>query len=236
MKIKLDKKPKNPIIIQGFPGFGLIGTITTEFLIEHLNASQIGDFFYDELPATLAIHEEKLINPMAVFYDKKNNIVILHTILNTGGAEWKIAEEIVELANDLEAKEIISLEGVSSPIAKSEESRVFFYTKDNETKEKLKSFGLAPLKEGIIMGVTASTLLRNKVPITCFFAETHSQLPDSKAAAKLIEHLDKYLGLEIDYKPLLKQAEEFEGKLKKIMQQTETASKERDKKALSYLG
>jgi uncharacterized protein len=236
MKINLEKKPKNPIVIQGFPGFGLIGTITTEFLIEHLNAVQIGNFTYDELPATLAIHEEKLVNPMAVFYDKKNNIVIMHTILNTIGAEWKLADEILDVAKELEAKEIINLEGVASPIAKSEESRIFFYTGDDETKKKLKSFDINPLKEGIIMGVTASTLLRSNIPVTCFFAETHSQLPDSKAAAKLIEVLDKYLGLEVDYQPLLKQAQEFESKLKKIMQQTETASKERDKKALSYLG
>ena len=236
MKIKLEKKPKNPIIIQGFPGFGLIGTITTEFLIEHLNAVQIGNFEYDELPATLAIHEEKLVNPMAVFYDKKNNIVILHTILNTAGAEWKLAEEILDMAKELEAKEIINLEGVSSPIMKTEESRIFFYTGDNKTKEKLKSFKLEPLKESIIMGVTAPILLRSKIPVTCLFAETHSQLPDSKASAKLIEAIDKYLELDVDYKPLLKQAQEFEDKLKKIMQQTETASKERDKKTLSYLG
>jgi len=236
MKIKLEKKPKNPIVIQGFPGFGLIGTITTEFLIEHLNAVQIGAFIYDELPATLAIHDEKLINPMTVFYDKKNNIVIMHTILNTVGAEWKIAEEIVELAKSLDAKEIINLEGVSSPMANTEESRTFFYTGDEEIKEKLKSFGLEPLKESIIMGVTASTLLRSDIPVTCFFAETHSQLPDSKGAAKLIEALDKYLKLDVDYQPLIKQAHEFEEKLKKIMQQTESASKERDKKALSYLG
>jgi len=31
MKIILDKKPKNPIIIEGFPGFGLVSTIACEF-------------------------------------------------------------------------------------------------------------------------------------------------------------------------------------------------------------
>ena len=41
MELKLDKKPKNPIIIEGFPGFGFVGTIATEFLIDHLNAKPI---------------------------------------------------------------------------------------------------------------------------------------------------------------------------------------------------
>ena len=42
--------------------------------------------------------------------------------------------------------------------------------------------------------------------------------------------------LDIDYKPLLKQAEEFEEKFKKIIEQTSAAGKERDKKTLSYVG
>ena len=42
MKIVLTEKPKNAILIEGFPGFGLVGTITTEFLIDHLKAKKIG--------------------------------------------------------------------------------------------------------------------------------------------------------------------------------------------------
>ncbi|MBW2989975.1 PAC2 family protein, partial [Candidatus Woesearchaeota archaeon] len=42
MQIKLWKKPKNPIIIEGFPGFGLVGTIASEFLIDHLKTELIG--------------------------------------------------------------------------------------------------------------------------------------------------------------------------------------------------
>jgi len=41
MNFELSKKPKNPIILEGFPGFGLVGTISTEYLIEHLNAERL---------------------------------------------------------------------------------------------------------------------------------------------------------------------------------------------------
>ena len=50
--------------------------------------------------------------------------------------------------------------------------------------------GIPKLNEGIIMGVTGAVLLRvEKTPISCLFAETHSNLPDSKAAAKIVEAL-----------------------------------------------
>ena len=71
---------------------------------------------------------------------------------------------------------------------------------------------------------------------TSFFAETHSQLPDSKAAAKIIEILDKYLGLEVDYKPLLDTAKKFEEKIKDIITQSQNVTAERDRKAMSYVG
>ena len=75
-----------------------------------------------------------------------------------------------------------------------------------------------------------------KVPVSCVFAETHTSLPDSKAAAKIIEVLDKYLGLKVDYKPLLLQAEKFEGKLRNLLTEGQKAQQISEKKKLSYVG
>ena len=87
------------------------------------------------------------------------------------------------------------------------------------------------------MGVTGAVLLRiEKIPISCLFAETHSNLPDSKAAAKIVEALDKYLGMDLDYKPLLEQAQKFEEKLKTILKKSQEAQEISDKKKLSYFG
>ena len=49
--------------------------------------------------------------------------------------------------------------------------------------------------------------------------------------------MNKYLNLSLDTKPLLKEAEIFEKKLKKIQEQTEVASQEQERsKRPSYLG
>ena len=229
MKIILKKNPKNPIIIEGFPSFGLVGTITTEFLLEHLKAELIGEFQYTELSPIAAIHKGKLVNPMAVWYVPSKNIVILHTILNVKGYEWEIAESIMDMAKKMNAKEMISLEGVATDDV-SDEIKVYYYG-----NKKLEECGALPVKESIIMGVSASLMIRHK-KLSCLFAAAHTQLPDSKAAAKLIEILDKYLGLKVDYHPLLKQAEEFENKIKTILKQSDKTLKDADKKSMSYLG
>ncbi len=229
VRIVLNKKPQKPTIIQGFPGFGLVGTIATEFLIEHLNAELIGEFFYDELPVTAVVHKGKLVKPMAIYYDSQHNIVILHTILNVKGFEWQIADRVVDMAKMLKAKEIICLEGVASPMA-DKNIKVFSYGIRN-----YKEVGADQINESIIVGVSAAMLLKYE-EVTCFFAETKTGLPDSKAAAKIIQVMDKYLGLKVDYEPLIKQAEEFETKLKTLMQQSNKVQEEKEKKDMSYLG
>ena len=236
MEVKLWKKPKNCTIIEGFPGFGLVGTIASEFLIEHLKTEQIGKVLFNDMPAMVAIHEKKIVEPLGIFYNQKYNVVILHAITAATHYEWAMAETIGKIASDLKAKEIISLEGVGSA-EDSVDSRVFHYTNNDKNAKLFEKAGIEALKEGIIIGVTGAILLRvEKLPVSCLFAETHSNLPDSKAAARIVEALDKYLGMELDYKPLLEQAQKFEEKLKTILQKSQEAQEVSDKKKLSYLG
>jgi uncharacterized protein len=235
MEIKLKKKLVNPIVIEGFPGFGLVGTIATEFLMEHLCTELVGRFWFDDLPATIAIHGGKVINPVGVSYCKKHNLLIVHSISGASGIEWKAADLVLGIAKEVKAREIISLEGVGSP-GETDKTNIFYYTNNKKSQEKLDKLKIESLKEGIIMGVTSALMVKSDMPTTCLFAETHSALPDSKAAAKIIETLDKYLGLKVDYKPLLEQAEKFEEKLKGLLQKSQMAAAEQEKKQLSYVG
>ena len=234
-RLVLKKRPKGVTIIEGFPGIGLVGTITTEFLMEHLNTEKIGSVMIDDVPAIVAVHSNKVIEPISIHYNKKYNIVIVHAITLGKGGGWDIAEVIQQLASELNAKEIISIEGVGTMKPTGEASAVFYYS--TVGKQSLNKIA-QPLKEGIIVGVTGALLARRedyKVPITAFFAETPSNMPDSKGSANVIKALDMYLGLNVDPKPLLKQAQQFEEKLKQIMT---TAKKTTDlqKRQPSYFG
>lgn len=235
ISLQLNKKPLNPIIVNGFPGFGMVGTIAAEFLIEHLKTEKIGKIVFDDAPALVAIHQGKVIEPFGVFYNQKYNLVVIHALTAPQNSEWKFADIIIEVAKQLKAKEIIGIEGVGSSSDK-DASKVFYHTNTPAKEKDFKKMGLEQLGEGIIMGITSALLIKSDMPISCIFAETHSNLPDSKAAAKIIETLDAYLDLEVDFKPLLAMAEKFEEKLKNIMQQSKIASEERDKKTMSYVG
>jgi uncharacterized protein len=220
MKIHLHEKPQNVRLVLGFPGFGLVGTIATKFLIEHLEVKRIGEIESDKLLPLAAVHKNKLIGPLDLFYNKKYNMVILQTLSELAGMEWNMAETVDELARGLKAKEIVILEGLPSNKAKGT-MKTYFYSDNNPKMGK--ELGLPFLEEGIMMGVTASVMLRvENLPVSSILAESPSKLPDSEAAANAIKTLDKYWNLEIDYKPLMKQAKNFEAMLGELTTKMKT--------------
>ncbi len=236
MKLVLSKKPKGVTIIEGFPGFGLIGTIGTEFLMDHLETEKIGTIELDEIPAMIAIHQNKVIEPISIHYNKEYNLVFIHAINIGKNLGWKLADAVIELCGLLNAREVISLEGVGSPNPAA--SRVFYYSSGDAKKISAKLNGYAtPLMEGIVVGVTGALLSKtSSVPIVALFAEAQDNMPDSKAAANVIQALDAYLGLKVDPRPLLKQAQEFEKKLKGISEKSRQAEELQESKHPSYVG
>lgn len=235
MTLELNKKPQGVTIIHGFPGFGLVGTITTEFLIRHLDCELIGRKWFEELPAAIAIHNKEIVQPVGIYYNEEYNLVIVHSITGGPGIEWKIADFLIELSDELETKEFIALEGVGT-IEEKEIPDIFYYTVDEKQQKKLDGLEIKPLKEGVIMGVTSALMLKSDKELTAYFVETHSNFPDSKAAAELIKLLDKVLDLKVDPEPLYESAEKFEKNFNKIIEQSQVAKKQIGKKQMNYVG
>jgi predicted ATP-grasp superfamily ATP-dependent carboligase len=142
---------------------------------------------------------------------------------------------VLALCRQLEAKELISIEGIGSS-APAGEPKSYYYSTDPKIAKKMDGLGYECIGEAIIVGVTAALLQKQVPPMACIFAETKSNLPDSRAAANVVKMLDKYLGLKVDYGPLLKQAEEFEKRLKVLLERVAKAKEEKEEKSAPYIG
>lgn len=219
MNIQLSEKPHGVTIIQGFPGFGMVGSIATEFLIQHSAFKQIGSIIFDEVRPLVAIHGGKLVPPAGIYYCEAAKLVVLSFMVKGKDHEWKFADAIQELANTFSAKEIITIEGVTG----LDEKHPVTYYSTEEVKHPLSEKGYEIMQESVIMGVSAALLVQDGRPITAIFANSNPQIPDSNAAAEVIKALDAYLDLDIDYEPLHAQAAEFEDKLKTMFAQSDQA-------------
>jgi uncharacterized protein len=227
MHIDLTSRPNAPTLIVGFPGVGLVGPIVTEFLLDHMKTEQIGRFLYDELPPMVPIHNGKLVHPMSLHYSAKHNTLIVYTILNLKKYEWHVAQTIAQLAKDVNAKEILCIDGAN---AMGEAQAIYSFGSD-----RMITLGAQPMAESVIIGV-AGALLLSAQNVHCLFATTQLEMPDSKAAAEIVKFLDKYMDLGVDYQPLLEQAQQFEEKLKSVMNQSQKLMSEKERKDLDYLG
>jgi predicted ATP-grasp superfamily ATP-dependent carboligase len=184
-----------------------------------------------------AVHGSKVVEPISIHYNKKYGLVVVHAISIGKGMGWDMADVIQDLAKQLNAKEVISIEGVGSMQQNVGDSKVYYYTSKQKNGAALDKVAL-PLKEGIVVGVTGALMARGSnstLPYTALFAETQSNLPDSKSSAAIIRALDKYLNLDVDPGPLLKQAQQFEGKLKGLLVQAKKTEELQNDKA-DYFG
>jgi len=212
-----------------------VGSIVTQYLIDTLKMEKIGNIYSDELPSIVAFHNNTTFEPISIFYNKHYNLIVIHSLTNVQGIEWKYARTVHEIASKIGAKEIISVDGI---ITNKKNSNIIFKTTSKEKIELLKKSGGSELNEGVLVGVIASMIVLSmhnpKIPHTAIFSEIKSLFPDSKAAAEIIKFIDSYLGLSIDYEGLIKQAEEFENKLKRILESAREKQRTKEEKNLSY--
>ncbi|HII84555.1 MAG TPA: proteasome assembly chaperone family protein, partial [Methanobacterium subterraneum] len=74
---------------------------------------------------------------------------------------------------------------------------------------------------GNINGLSGTLLTRSiasDIPASCLFAEVLNQYPDPRAAASVVDVLNRMVNIEVNSEPLLKEAEEIESRLKELAQ------------------
>jgi uncharacterized protein len=91
-------------------------------------------------------------------------------------------------------------------------------------REELRKNGVNEFTEGVITGVAGVLLNEGKrrdFNVATLLAEAHPDYPDARAAARVMELINKFLlHIDLDVKPLYQEAERIETQLKSIHKQT----------------
>src|SRR3989454_12261040 len=106
--------------------------------------------------------------------------------------------------------------------------------------EMIRKNAVAMFEEGVITGVAGVLLNEGRkrdFDVMTLLSEAHPDYPDARAAARVIETIDKLLlHTELDAKPLYEEAERIELQLKSIQHQTEGLKKPAAKERPSMYG
>jgi len=223
---------KSPLIIAGFVGAGLVGSIAVDQIITQLKMEEVAYVKSKHLPPVAIFVEEKLRHPFRIHASKKDNIcvVICEIPLKEEGL-YSISSALLDWAEKQGTKEILVLEGIPVPGLPTER-RPFCVTELGKC-DHFKDRGINLLRKGIIYGIAGAILsecLTRKIEGTAILTPAMATIPDPEGAAVLIEALNRSHGLKIDTSELIAGANEIREKLREIAENYEkTASVEPEK-------
>jgi uncharacterized protein len=226
VQVVLEREPtiKNPVLIEGFPGIGLVGNIASQYIVHELNMTYIGAMNSKFFPP-LAVLLGGVVNmPVRIYEEAKKGVVVLTADIPIHPlASYDIGKEIVSWAESINIKEMVCLAGIT---VMGDQHRVFGAVSQKDMLEKIKD-RTEIFELGTITGITGSIMnecrIRN-LPALCLLGETTSAEPDPRAAIASIETLNKIYDLGVSTKKLEEQAEQIEQQMSQLAQQMKAAT------------
>lgn len=206
---------ENAIILEGSPELGLIGNILGWLLVEQLEMKQIGFVDSKDFPPLAVLYNGVALHPFRI-YSAGNIVLFLSDFIIPPNVAYDMANGIVSWAEKNKAQEIITFNSV---VVREKTGQVAAAANTPETVKEFTDKGVPIMPFGNINGLSGTLMTRSMIrgiKASCLFAEVLNQYPDPRAAATMVDTLNKKLDLKIDPEPLLKEAEEIESRLKEL--------------------
>ncbi|MFA5108560.1 MAG: PAC2 family protein [Candidatus Micrarchaeia archaeon] len=210
---------KKPILIEGFPGMGLVGTISASYLVDKLNMDFIGYITSDRFPPLAAIHKHQPMYPARLYASKKHNlIVLLSEFIVPIRAVYELSDAIYDFAKKKKVSQIISLGAI---VQKGDDRKIFAVASIPSLQKKFDDDPRIQLVgEGVTTGVTGVLLARgalDKFPVVSFLAQANADYMDPMASVTVLETLKDYVGIRVDTSSLKDEAHDVEAKMKDML-------------------
>jgi len=205
---------KKPIIVEGFPGIGMVGTISASYLAEKLDMKLIGYLASNLFPPIAAIHEYKPVSPARIYASEKLNIIVLFSeFVIPSEIVFPLSEKIIEWAKKKNAAAIYSLAGIA---AENPVEKIYGIASTPAMGETLKTKGIELIREGATQGVSGVLIAEcasQQFPAANLMIQTNEPL-DPKGSARLIAKLSELIGVKIETRALVTEGEKVEARMR----------------------
>ena len=237
----------NPILIEGFPGLGLVGKIAIRYLIKRLGAKRFAYLYSPHFPYFVLVNKKGDVRLLrGTFYYWKNPSGANDLVLFTGDSQsqtvegqYEIADRMLDFAQKHNVKTIITIGGYR--VEAKEKPKAYAAATNQPLLDRALQAGAAVSTSGSPIVGTAGLILGlarfKHIEALCLLGETRGYLPDPMAARSVLEVLKATFNFDIDLEGLneeIAKAETMVTRLQKIEEkralQAEETRKEEDKK------
>jgi uncharacterized protein (TIGR00162 family) len=207
----------NPILIEGFPGLGMVGSIATKYLVKQVNAKKMAVLNSPHFPYHVIVSKNgsaRLLQGEFYYWKNKSNTNDL--IFLTGDSQAQTIEGQFEVANSIldfiESKNvntIITIGGYRNEVEENPKVVVvatnpFLFERALKAKAIVSDMGTPIVgTAGLLLGLAKF----RKIDAVCLLGETRGYLPDPKTAKSVIEVLQRFLNINVDLSGLDKEIE-----------------------------
>jgi uncharacterized protein len=220
---------KNPILVEGFPGLGMVGSIATHYLVKKLKAQKMATLYSPHFPYHVLVNKKGSARLLrGEFYFWKNETGENDFILLTGDSQaqtiegqFEVANSILDFAEKKNVKTVITLGGYRNEIEETP-NVVAVSTNPALFEKALKAKAISSEAGTPIVG-TAGLLLGlakfRKLDALCLLGETRGYFPDPKTAKAVLEILKGILAVDVDLKGLdeeIERSKEILGRMQDI--------------------
>ena len=236
------------LVVSCFPGVSHVSSIVAHYLIERLELKFVGGVVDSRLPPVALIHEGKPMPPVRMYAGKPvcnmeqcDSIVVL---VSEAPIPPKVMLPLSEALLSYSHEKGFQAGVLVDSFSHQQESGHEVMDSDDTDEtllgigatdwaiEQLKDMDIPLLEAGMIAGMSGVLLgegRRRKLNMLCIMAEAAGSIPDARAAARVIEKLNKLLpAMELDTEPLLEEAERIEAQIKAMVEHQLGASGEED--------
>ncbi|MEM1586597.1 MAG: PAC2 family protein [Candidatus Bathyarchaeia archaeon] len=241
---------KNPILIEGLPGLGMVGRIAVKYLIKQLRAKKFAELYSPHFAYYVLVNKNGIITLLKnEFYYWKNDSGDNDLILLTGDCQaqtvegqYDVANTILEYVKKKNVKAIITIGGYRKDVISA--PQVFASATDPDIlKRAIEAGSLSSPPGNPIIGAAGLLIGLAKIKGIsglCLLSETPGYMPDPKAAKSALIIISRMLNLNLDLTGLDKEIEKIvkiEEELRRAEEQRaieEVIRRERGK--VSYIG
>lgn len=209
---------KNPVIIEGFPGVGMVGTISASYLAEKLGMKLVGCVSSSHFPPLSAIHDYKPVYPARIYASKELNMIVLFSeFVIPADVVFALSSAILRYAKSKKASAIYSLAAIAM-----EQPKDTFHgiASTSEMADLMRKNGVELIKEGATQGVSGVLIAEcaaQGMPAANLMVQT-SQPMDPKSSARLLNKLAAILKVKLDTSNLAKEGDKVEARVREAME------------------
>lgn len=222
-----DPEGEDLVVLLGFPGSGLVGSIALAHMIDELDFTHIGNITSKYFPP-LAMMVDGIVNaPMRIF-QKDEYVLIISDVPIHPMICYEVGNGILEWLSAYSVREVVVVAGI---VTNDVEKRVFGVATDQTGLEMIKD-KTEILPMGSITGIAGTILTEckvNRVTAIGLMGESVNA-PDPRAAASVMTVLNDLYGFDVSIDPLIEQATEIEASLQQMAEQVEQAEQQPVKK------